>query len=146
MNFPHIWKSGQRPGIYIDLATYLLENRTIFIGPEITSEVASLVAMQILALSQEKGPISLYLNCNGGSVPAGLAIVDLVRYVDRTEETPVNTYCIGECIGVACAILISGRKGERRAFPSARISLYQEWYGAESLWGARSQDSHERSP
>jgi len=142
MNMPYVWSTTRKPGAYVDLSTYLLENRTIFIGPEITNELASVICMQMLALAQEDAPISLYLNCYGGSVPAGLAIMDMVNSINR--EMPVHTYCLGECVGVAVTILVSGRKEARYAFPSARISLYQEWYGVESIWGAASQDSNER--
>jgi len=142
MNIPYIWNASRKPGMYVDLTSYLLEQRTIFIGPEITSEMASIVSMQMLALSQDKLPISLYINCYGGTIPAGLAIVDMMNFVD--QHVPVHTYCIGECVGVATVILASGRAGKRRAFPSARISLFQEWYGVESLWGAQSQDKGER--
>jgi ATP-dependent Clp protease protease subunit len=143
MNLPYIWAPAQKHGSYLDLATYLLGHRTIFLGPELTTEMASVVAMQMLALSQQEGEISLYINCYGGSVPAGLAIIDMIDYANGMG-CPVRTYCIGECVGVATAILASGRKGGRRAFPSARISIYQEWYGVESLWGAEMQDANER--
>ncbi len=143
MNIPYIWNTVRKPGAYVDLATYLLEQRTIFIGPEITTETASLISMQLLALLQNIEPISFYINCYGGSLPAGLAIMDMMNYVNR-RNVPVHTYCIGECVGVATVILACGRQGERRAFPSARISIFQEWYGVESLWGAKSQDHKER--
>jgi ATP-dependent Clp protease protease subunit len=144
MSAPLILDKAPRQGAYVDLATYLLERRTLFIGPELTNVMASTVSMQILALLQEEREISLYINCYGGSVPAGLAIADMVDYAGA-RGVPVHTYCLGECVGVATVILASGTEGERRAFPSARISLYQEWYGIESMWGAMSQDSRERS-
>lgn len=143
MHLPYIWNDNRKPSSYVDLATYLMERRTIFIGPEISTEAATVVCMQLLALAQEEAPISLYINCYGGSVPAGLAILDMVNSVNR--DVPVHTYCVGECVGIATAILVSGRVGKRRAFPSARISLFQEWYGVESLWGAQSQDDNEHN-
>jgi ATP-dependent Clp endopeptidase proteolytic subunit ClpP len=143
MGMPFLWKPAQQPGTYIDVGSYLLEQRTLFIGPELSAQIASQISMQLLVLCQEREPVSLYINCYGGSVPAGLSIVDLVRYATQ-RGVPIHTYCLGECIGIAAAILVSGTRGERRAFPSARISLYQEWYGVESLWGAVTQDKHER--
>jgi ATP-dependent Clp protease protease subunit len=142
MSAPHIRSTSPKPGVFLDLATYLQENRTIFIGPELTADLASVVTMQLLALADDRAPISLYINCHGGSVPAGLAIVDMIDFVSR--ETPVHTFCIGECVGVALAVLASGREGARAAFPSTRLTLFQDWYGVESLWGAQSQDRSER--
>jgi ATP-dependent Clp protease protease subunit len=144
MHLPYILNAAPQPGSYVDLATYLLERRTLFLGPELNSALASSFAMQMLALLQKEGEISIYLNCYGGSVPAGLAIADVIDYANA-QNVPVHTYCLGECVGIATVILAAGTKGGRRAFPSARISLYQEWYGAESLWGAASQDDQERS-
>jgi ATP-dependent Clp protease protease subunit len=83
------------------------------------------------------------VNCYGGSVPAGLGVLDVVRTVN--DSVPVHTYCLGECVGVAIAIVAAGRAHHRFAFPSARFSLYQEWYGVESVWGAQSQDHDERT-
>lgn len=142
MHLPHVFDREKKA--YVDLATHLLEHRTLFIGPELNSAVASAVAMQLLALSAEEGEIVLYLNCYGGSLPAGLAIADFIDHACAAGH-PVHTYCIGECVGVATAILAAGTPGKRKAFPSARISLYQEWYGVESLWGATTQDSGERT-
>ena len=98
--------------------------------------------MQMMFLHESDDPISVYLNCYGGSVPAGLAVIDSINATNL--KVPVHTYCIGECVGIAVAILASGRSGHRHAFPLSRLSLYQEWYGVESLWGAQSQDHDER--
>jgi ATP-dependent Clp protease protease subunit len=144
MQMPYVWTPQQRGGSYVDLATYLHGHRTLFLGPELTSDAASVAAMQLLALTQEEGDISLYINCYGGSVPAGLAIVDLLDYASERGHT-VRTYCLGECIGIAAAILVAGTPRHRKAFPSARISLFQEWFGTESLWGADRQDTDERT-
>lgn len=143
MSLPYIWKSGREPGAYIDLATFLLENRTIFIGSNITSEVASVVFMQMMALVQQKGSISLYINSQSGSASAGLAIIDMINAIS-SPDTLINTYCIGECKGIAAAILVSGWNGERRAFPSARISLYQEWYTPKGLRAVQAEDASEQ--
>src|SRR6266513_1210491 len=93
LSLPYVWKPSREAGAYIDLATFLLENRAIFVGPNITSEIASVVIMQLMALAQQKGSISLYINAHSGSASAGLAIVDLINAVS-TSDTPVNTYCI----------------------------------------------------
>lgn len=143
MALPYVLTTSPKNGAYVDLATYLLEHRTLFVGPELTAASASEMTMQMLALLQGDGEISVYINCYGGSVPAGLAIADVIDYAN-SQNRPVHTYCIGECIGVASVILASGAKGKRKAFPSARISLFQEWFGVESMWGATNQDQGER--
>lgn len=132
-------------GTYLDLPSYLLENRIVFLGPEITKDLTHVVAMQLSALARDTNPVKLYINCSGGSIVDGLAIMDLIDWMrKKTPETPVHTYCFGECIGVATAILAAGQPGSRLALPSARISFYQDWYGVESLWGSQIQDSKER--
>lgn len=144
MHMPYVWTPQHRGGSYVDLTSYLHSHRTLFIGPELTTETASVIGMQLLALTQDEGDISIYINCYGGSVPAGLAVVDLIRFGIEHGHV-VNTYSLGECIGIAAAILVSGSAGHRKAFPSSRISLYQEWFGTESLWGADLQDREERT-
>src|SRR5687767_3062494 len=112
MVIPHLWRPPTTPGSYVDLATYFFEQRSLCIGPELTSDIAPLICMQLLALAQDDGPITLYISCAGGSVPAGLAIVDVINSINR-QQTPVHTLCLGECIGIATVILVSGWRGER---------------------------------
>src|ERR1051325_5542326 len=112
---PLVRSSARDVGGYLDLVSHLMDNRTLFVGPELTTDVASTLAMQLLVMAQEEKPISIYVNCYGGSVPAALAVMDVIDLVNR--QIPVQTYCLGECIGPALLISSAGRRGRRRAFP-----------------------------
>jgi ATP-dependent Clp protease protease subunit len=133
------WRDIDKPGYFVDVATHLLASRTIFIGSELDDRFGSHIVMQLLAMGQQQSePIVIYLNSYGGSVPAGLGIVDMIGVL-RSNDVPVHTYCLGECIGIASVILASGEPGQRRAFPHSRISLFQEWQGMETLYGSSTE-------
>jgi len=112
-----------------DIFSRLLKDRIIFIGMPIDDRVANTVIAQMLFLAMESKTqdIYLYLNTPGGSVTAGLAIYDTMKYV----KCDVSTCCIGQCASMGAVLLAAGTKGKRYCLPHARIMLHQPWGGAE---------------
>ena len=120
---PHIIERSSRGERSYDIFSRLLMDRVIFLGSEINDDVANIVIAQLLFLEAD-GPgkdIQMYLNCPGGSVSAGLAIYDTMRYL----ESPVGTTCVGMAASMGCFLLAAGRKGKRRSLPHARIMMHQ---------------------
>lgn len=118
--------SGERS---YDIYSRLLKDRIVFIGTPIDDYVASLVVAQVLFLQLEapNKDISIYLNTPGGNVTSGLAIYDVMQFV----ECDIATYCIGQAASMGAVLLAAGTKGKRHALPNARIMLHQPWGGAE---------------
>ncbi len=112
-----------------DIYSRLLKERIIFLGDPIDDHVASLVIAQMLFLQAEDSnkDISLYINCPGGTVTAGLAILDTMQYV--TPE--VATICIGQASSMAALLLAAGTRGKRFALPNSRIMIHQPLGGVE---------------
>jgi ATP-dependent Clp protease protease subunit len=111
-----------------DLFSRLLQDRIVFIGSDINDLVASLVIGQLFYLQAEdaKKDIDLYINSNGGEVPAGLAIYDVMQAI----EPEIRTYCMGKAFSMAALLLASGTTGERRALPNCRVMIHQPSAGA----------------
>ena len=112
-----------------DIYSRLLEDRIIFLRDALDDDVANVVIAQILFLAA-KDPakdVSLYINSPGGSVTAGLAIYDTMRYV----KCDVATICIGQAASMGAVLLTAGTKGKRSALPNSRILLHQVWGGAQ---------------
>jgi ATP-dependent Clp protease protease subunit len=112
-----------------DIFSRLLKDRIIFIGFPVDDHVANVVTAQMLFLAMEnkKLDINLYLNTPGGSITAGLAIYDTIKYV----SCDVSTVCVGQAASLGALLLAAGTKGKRYALPHARIMLHQPWGGAE---------------
>jgi ATP-dependent Clp protease protease subunit len=112
-----------------DIFSRLLKDRIIFIGTAIDDNVSNLVVAQMLFLQMEDPDkeISLYINCPGGSVTAGLAIYDTIQFV----KCDVNTYCVGQATSMAALLLAAGTKGRRYSLPHARIMIHQPWGGVQ---------------
>ncbi|RMF94558.1 MAG: ATP-dependent Clp endopeptidase proteolytic subunit ClpP [Candidatus Schekmanbacteria bacterium] len=106
-----------------DIYSRLLKDRIIFIGQEITDQLANLIIAQMLFLESEdpKKEIHLYLNCPGGVVTAGLAIYDTMQYI----KCPVSTICMGQAASMAAILLAAGTKGHRYSLPHSRIMIHQ---------------------
>ncbi|GGM31302.1 ClpP family protease [Promicromonospora citrea] len=105
------------------LAARLLHQRIVLVGAEIDDVVASRVTAQLLLLSAEdtSADISLYLNSPGGSIEAGLAVLDTMRLVPND----VSTVAVGFAGGTAQFLLTAGTRGKRYALPHARVVLHQ---------------------
>lgn len=121
-------KTSQGERAY-DIYSRLLKDRIIFVGTAIDDNVANLIIAQLLFLQSDdnKKDISVYINSPGGSVTAGLAIYDTMRFV----KPDVCTYCIGQAASMGSLLLAAGQKGKRFALPYARIMIHQPWGGAQ---------------
>jgi ATP-dependent Clp protease protease subunit len=112
-----------------DIYSRLLRERIIFLGGGIDDDTANLVIAQLLFLEAEdpKKDVSLYVNSPGGSVTAGLAILDAMNHI----KPDVSTVCVGMAASAAAVILAAGAKGKRYALPNAEVMIHQPWGGAQ---------------
>ncbi|MCR5034011.1 MAG: ATP-dependent Clp endopeptidase proteolytic subunit ClpP [Clostridia bacterium] len=106
-----------------DIYSRLLKDRIIFIGEEIDDHVASVVVAQLLFLEAEDPDkdINIYINSPGGSVTAGMAIYDTIRYI----KPEVSTICVGLAASMGAFLLAAGTKGKRYSLPNAEIMIHQ---------------------
>lgn len=111
-----------------DIYSRLLKDRIIFIGEPIDDHVASIVVAQLLFLEAEdpEKDISIYINSPGGSVTAGMAIFDTMRYI----KPEISTICVGLAASMGAFLLAAGGKGKRFALPNAEIMIHQPLGGA----------------
>lgn len=112
-----------------DIYSRLLNDRIIFLGGPIDDHVANLVIAQLLYLdhSDSKKDIKLYINSPGGSVTAGLAILDTMNFV----KSDVSTICVGIAASMGAMLLSGGTKGKRFALPNSEVMIHQVMGGAE---------------
>ncbi len=112
-----------------DIYSRLLKDRIIFIGTGIDDHVANAVIAQMLFLQMQdpKKDIHIYINSPGGSVTAGLAIYDTIRFL----TCDVNTYCIGICASMGAVLLTAGTKGKRFCLPNSHVMIHQVSGGAQ---------------
>ena len=106
-----------------DLFSRLLKDNIIFLGREITDDVANIICAQMLFLEAQDPDkeISVYINSPGGSVTAGLAIYDTMRFI----RNDIATICVGQAASMAAVLLSAGTKGKRMALPNSRILIHQ---------------------
>ena len=112
-----------------DIYSRLLNDRIVFLGEEVTDVSANLVIAQLLHLESQDSEkdISLYINSPGGSVTAGLAILDTMNYI----KCDVSTICLGECASMGAVLLSAGAKGKRYALPNSMVLIHQPSGGAQ---------------
>ncbi len=112
-----------------DIYSRLLKERVVFLGGTIEDETANLIIAQLLFLEAEdpKKDIYLYINSPGGSVTAGLAILDTMNHI----KPDVATVCVGIAASAAAVLLATGKKGKRFSLPNAEIMIHQPWGGAQ---------------
>jgi ATP-dependent Clp protease protease subunit len=112
-----------------DIYSRLLKDRVVFLGTEITDDVANVIMAELLHLESEDPDkdINLYINSPGGIVTSSLAIFDTMQYV----KPDVSTICIGQASSGAALLLAAGKKGKRFALPNARILIHQPHGGAQ---------------
>ncbi|NLY81987.1 MAG: ATP-dependent Clp endopeptidase proteolytic subunit ClpP [Clostridiales bacterium] len=112
-----------------DIYSRLLKDRIVFIDQEINDSLASVVVAQLLFLEAEdpKKDIVIYINSPGGSVTAGLAIYDTMKYI----KADVSTVCVGLAASMGAFLLAAGEKGKRFALPNAEIMIHQPLGGAQ---------------
>ena len=106
-----------------DIYSRLLRDRVIFLGGSMDDETANLIVAQMLFLSNEdsKSDIHFYINSPGGSVTAGLAVYDTMRFL----RCDVSTYCVGLAASMGALLLLGGNKGKRFILPNSSVLLHQ---------------------
>ena len=126
---PYVIEQTNRGERSYDIFSRLLKDRIVFLGGEVNDDSANLVVAQMLFLEMEDpdADIMLYINSPGGSVTAGMAIYDTMRYL-RCE---VSTLCIGMAASMGAFLLAAGAKGKRKALPNAEIMIHQPSGGAQ---------------
>ncbi|GAA0778086.1 ATP-dependent Clp endopeptidase proteolytic subunit ClpP [Clostridium subterminale] len=112
-----------------DIYSKLLKDRIIFLGEEVNDTTASLVVAQLLFLESDDPDkdIYLYINSPGGSVTAGFAIYDTMKYI----KCDVSTICIGRAASMGAFLLSGGTRGKRFALPNSEIMIHQPSGGAQ---------------
>ncbi|NMA95323.1 MAG: ATP-dependent Clp endopeptidase proteolytic subunit ClpP [Clostridiales bacterium] len=111
-----------------DIFSRLLKERIIFLGGQIYDEFANLIVAQLLFLEAEDPDkdIQIYINSPGGSVTAGFAIYDTMKYI----KCDVSTICTGMAASMGAFLLAAGEKGKRLALPNSEIMIHQPMGGA----------------
>ena len=106
----------------VDIYSRLLADRIIYLGTGIDDGVANAVIAQLLHLENDSPdtPISLYINSDGGSIPATLAIYDAMQFV----RPPVETTCVGQAVATAAVLLAGGAPGRRQILRHGRVVLH----------------------
>lgn len=112
-----------------DIYSRLLKERIIFVTGAIDDSVANTVVAQLLFLASEnqKTDISLYINSPGGSVSAGLAIVDTMNHI----KPDVSTICVGIAASMGAVLLSAGTKNKRFILPHSEVMIHQPWGGVQ---------------
>jgi ATP-dependent Clp protease protease subunit len=120
---PMVVEQSTRGERSFDIYSRLLNDRIIFLGTPITSEIANLVVAQLIHLEADDPDkdIQIYVNSPGGDVYAGLAIYDTLRYV----KPDVRTICFGIAMSMGAILLAAGTRGKRMALPNSKIMIHQ---------------------
>ena len=120
---PIVIEKSSRGERSYDIYSRLLKDRIIFLGGPVSDDVANLIIAQLLFLANEdaKSDIHLYINSPGGSVTAGLAILDTMNYI----KPDVCTYIIGQAASMGSLLACSGTKGKRYALSNSRNLMHQ---------------------
>jgi ATP-dependent Clp protease protease subunit len=123
MLVPMVVEQTSRGERAYDIYSRLLKENIIFLGTPIDDQVANLIIAQMLFLASEdpEKDISLYINSPGGSITAGMAVLDTMRLV----EPNIVTYCVGQAASMAAVLLACGTKGKRYALPHSRVLIHQ---------------------
>jgi len=124
---PYVIEQTGRGERGMDIYSRLLRERIIFIGMPIDDHIASLTIAQLIFLEAEDSQkdINLYINSPGGSVTAGMAIYDTMRYI----KPDVATICVGMAASMGAILLTGGADGKRSALPHSKIMIHQPWIG-----------------
>src|ERR687891_81830 len=123
MLVPMVVEQTSRGERAFDIYSRLLKENIVFLGTPIDDNVANLIIAQLLFLAAEdpEKDISLYINSPGGSISAGLAILDTMNLV----EPDIVTYCVGQAASMGAVLLAAGAKGKRYSLPHSRILIHQ---------------------
>ncbi len=120
---PMVVEQTSRGERAFDIYSRLLNERIIFLGTEISEDIANLVVAQLIHLESEdpEKDISIYVNSPGGPVYAGLAIYDTMQYI----KPDVQTICVGVAMSMGALLLAGGAEGKRMATPNSKILIHQ---------------------
>ncbi len=126
---PTVIEKAQGGERAFDIYSRLLKERIIFVTGPIEDHMASLIVAQLLFLQAEdpKKDIHMYINSPGGSVTAGLSIVDTMNHI----KPDVATICVGIAASMGSILLSQGAKGKRGILPNAEVMIHQPWGGAQ---------------
>jgi len=126
---PTVIESSGRGDRAFDIYSRLLRERIVFLGQQVTDEIANLVVAQLLFLEAEDPDkdIYLYINSPGGSVSAGMGMFDTMNQINPD----VCTICIGLAASMGAFLLSAGTKGKRMSLPNSRIMIHQPLGGAQ---------------
>jgi len=130
---PYVVEQTSRGERSYDIYSRLLQDRIIFLGEEIDSHTANTVVAQLLFLesSDPERDIMLYINSPGGSISAGMAILDTMRYI----KCDVSTICVGMAASMGAVILAAGTKGKRKTLPNSEVMIHQPLIMGGGLYG-----------
>ena len=120
---PYVIEQTPKGERQYDIYSRLLIDRIMFIGNEINDAVSNIIVAQLLFLEADapEKDIHLYINTPGGSITAGMAIYDTMKYI----RSNVCTYCVGQASSMGAFLLAGGQKGKRFAMPNSRIMIHQ---------------------
>jgi ATP-dependent Clp protease protease subunit len=120
---PVVVEQDSRGERSFDIYSRLLRERVIFLGQPVDDQVANLVVAQLLHLESEdpEKDVSIYINSPGGSMYAGLAIYDTMRFI----KPEVQTTCVGIAMSMGSLLLAGGTEGKRASLPNSRILIHQ---------------------
>lgn len=123
MTIPYVIEQTGHGERSYDIYSRLLSDRIIFLGEEVSNSSAGSIIAQLLYLESQDPDkdISLYINSPGGSITAGLAIYDTMKYL----RSDISTICIGLAASFGSFLLAGGTKGKRYALPNAEIMIHQ---------------------
>src|SRR3982751_6833115 len=126
---PYVIERSSRGERSYDIFSRLLMDRIVFLGSAINDDAANVIIAQLLFLQADnpEKDVYLYINSPGGSVYAGLAIYDTMKFL----SCDVNTYCMGIAASMGSFLLSAGTKGKRYALPNSRIMLHQPSGGSQ---------------
>lgn len=112
-----------------DIFSYVMKDRIIWLGEQVTDTLASVICSQLLFLakSDPRKDVTIYINSPGGSVTAGMAIYDTMNYIGPD----VRTICLGQACSMGAFLLSAGTKGKRSILPNARVMIHQPSGGAQ---------------
>lgn len=120
---PYVIEQTSRGERVYDVYSRLLKERIIFLGSPVDAEVANVIVAQLLLLDSQshEREIQIFINSPGGSIDAGLAIYDVMQFV----QSPVSTICVGLAASMGALLLMAGKGGQRLALPHSRIMIHQ---------------------
>lgn len=133
---PYVIRRTGRGEQSFDIYSRLLLDRIILLGEEVSNASAGVIIAQMLFLESEdpEKDIQFYINSPGGSVSAGFAIYDTMRYI----KCDVSTICMGLAASFGAFLLAGGTKGKRMALPNAEIMIHQPAIHGEGIRGQAS--------